>query len=279
MDLPGTTATIELVDGRTLAYLEVGDPAGSPVISCHGGLSSRLDVAPAHEAALAAGARIISPDRPGIGRSDRQPDRTLLDWPIDVAALADHLELDRFAVMGWSLGGSYAAAVAFALPERVRRLALVASTIPPTWQDMRDELNRMDRTFLRLGEHAAPADRAIFALLRTAAHRAPKAFARQSDLTGDLATSMPAATAEGLRDTAGVVDDYRVFGAPWGFEPSAIAVPTDLWQGTADELVPASWARRLAAEITGSTVHVLEGEGHFLWYDHWHELLAALVEP
>ena len=35
-----------------------------------------------------AGIRLIAVDRPGIGLSDHQPDRTILDWPEDVAHLA-----------------------------------------------------------------------------------------------------------------------------------------------------------------------------------------------
>ena len=51
-------------------------------------MSSRLDAAPAHEAALAKGVRLISPDRPGMGLSTYQPGRRLLDWPHDVRELA-----------------------------------------------------------------------------------------------------------------------------------------------------------------------------------------------
>jgi pimeloyl-ACP methyl ester carboxylesterase len=266
----------ELADGRTLAYLDLGDPDGRVVVSNHGGLSSRLDVLPAHDAALAAGVRLISPDRPGIGRSTRQPGRTLLDWPGDVAQLAAHLGADRFSVMGWSLGGPYAAACAHVLAPRVTGAALIASPIPCTWDDEGDHLNRMDRVFLELSGKAAPVDRTLFALLRLSAHRAPKAFAKRSGVTGDLATEVPAAVAEGLVDTAGVVDDYRVFRAPWGFEPDDLTVPVHLWQGDADELVPPSWGRRLADAIPGSQLTVVAGASHFLWYDHWTDIFDAL---
>jgi len=271
--------TFELADGRTLAYLDLGEPGGRLVVSNHGGLSSRLDVLPADDAARAAGIRLISPDRPGIGGSTRQPGRTLLDWPGDVAQLADHLGAERFSLMGWSLGGPYAAACAYALADRVASLALIASPIPSTWADEGDHLNRMDRTLLELSGRAALADRAVFTLMRAAAHRAPKAFAKQSGATGDLATELPAAVAEGLADTAGVVDDYRVFGAPWGFEPSDLARPVRLWQGDADELVPPSWAGRLADAIPGAELTVVPGASHFLWYDHWTEIFEQLALP
>ena len=106
------TAAVTLPDGRELAYEEYGDPAGFPVLSFHGGLSSRLDAAPANEAARRMGVRLVSPDRPGMGLSTYQPGRRLLDWPADVTHLTDALGIGRFAVMGWSAGGPYAAACA-----------------------------------------------------------------------------------------------------------------------------------------------------------------------
>lgn len=281
-DLAPRDVQVPLADGRTIACTEVGDPDGRPIISCHGGLSSRLDIVPSAEAATRLGVRVISPDRPGIGGSTRQPGRTLLDWPGDVAAVADHLGIDRFAVMGWSLGGIYAAACAHALSDRVTVAGLVASSIPADWPGMHEELNRMDRVMLDLSGKAAPLDRTIFSLMRSAAHHAPKAFAKSSGVdatmgAGDLAESLPAAVAEGLADTKGVVDDYRVFGAPWGFRPEDIGVEVHLWQGDADELVPPAWAERLAEAIPGSTLHPVAGASHFLWYDHWDEIFTTLA--
>ena len=119
-----------LPDGRVLAYEEYGVPTGFPVLSNHGGLSSRLDAAPAHEAAVAKGIRLVSPDRPGIGLSTFQPGRRLVDWPADVAHLTDALGMDRFAVMGWSAGGPYAAVCAAKMSDRVTAAALLSSAVP-----------------------------------------------------------------------------------------------------------------------------------------------------
>jgi pimeloyl-ACP methyl ester carboxylesterase len=48
---------------------------------------------------------VVAIDRPGFGRSTYQRRRRLLDWPADVAALADELGIERFAVAGYSSGG------------------------------------------------------------------------------------------------------------------------------------------------------------------------------
>ena len=71
------TIAVRLRDGRSMCYAQYGAPDGVVVVNAHGGLSCRLDVAAADRHAHAAGVRLISPDRPGIGGSDPQPGRTI----------------------------------------------------------------------------------------------------------------------------------------------------------------------------------------------------------
>src|SRR5579871_2073114 len=122
---------LKLPDGRSLGYLQVGAPAGPAVFHFHGHGSSRLEALMLAEAAAAQGVRVIALDRPGIGRSDPKTGDRLLDWPADVAAAADALELDKFAVQGMSAGGPYALACAHLIPERLTACALVSAVPPP----------------------------------------------------------------------------------------------------------------------------------------------------
>jgi pimeloyl-ACP methyl ester carboxylesterase len=269
--------SIRLADGRQLVYLEIGDPDGTPVIHNHGGLSSALDVFPAHTSATASAVRIIAPNRPGVGRSALQPGRSTAGWSADVAELADQLGIEQFGVLGWSLGGAFAQAAAVDLPDRVTTLSLVASTIPPTWAGANHELNRMDRLFLGLHQRGAKLDRTLFRTLRLLARRAPAALARTSHLPPDDASVLAAAIAEGLRHAHGVIDEYHCMAVPWGFEPSAIACRSEVWQGDADDLVPASWGRRLADAIPGASLREVSGGTHFLAYDRWDEILEAFT--
>ena len=118
---------VRLRDGRALAYAEWGDLHGPPVFFFHGSPLSRL-WCPDEEATQAAGVHLVAVDRPGFGRSDLQPGRRLVDWPLDVAELADALGIDRFAVAGYSAGGPYAVACAALIGERVTRAGLVSTT-------------------------------------------------------------------------------------------------------------------------------------------------------
>ncbi|MFN2624405.1 MAG: alpha/beta fold hydrolase, partial [Chthoniobacterales bacterium] len=73
--------SIALEDGATLAFREYGDAHGAPVIFCHGWPSSCTMAELTDAAARDVGARIISPDRPGISGSSLHRERKLLDWP------------------------------------------------------------------------------------------------------------------------------------------------------------------------------------------------------
>ncbi len=118
---------ITLPDGRRLRWHEFGDPAGSPVMYTAGTPVSGLGGASYDQTARAAGLRWISPDKPGYGGSDYQRKRSLTSWGDDLAALAGHLGLDRFALAGESGGGPFTLAAAHQLAGPVSVVALIAS--------------------------------------------------------------------------------------------------------------------------------------------------------
>lgn len=276
--------TVRLPDGRVLGYAEYGDPGGEVLVSCHGGLTCRLDIRGCDAAARAAGVRVISPDRPGVGLSSRSPGRSLLDWPADVAGLADALGVQRFLVLGWSAGGPYAAACAFALPGRVRAVGLVASSLPPSAAT--GDTSALDRVFSYCSVRAPWLDRIAFRVMGGAARRAPGAFLRLSLAMLDepsraLARELPpgwfaGAMAGGLRDPAGAVDEYRILGSEWGFGPEQISQPVHLWQGDADSSVPVAWGEWLAARIPHARLTICPGEGHFLALARYPEIFTTL---
>ena len=279
--------TVTLADGRALGYREYGDPHGHPVVNCHGGLLCGLDVAPFHETATELGVRIVSPDRPGLGNSDPAPGRTTGDWARDVATLLDALELPRAGVLGWSMGGQYALACAANLPERITRAVVIAGAVPLDDDAAFAQLNAMDRRLTRLSQHHPHVARSIFAALGELATHTPDVWAH---LTARGAVPDEAAAIEALPDpgiaaaaagalphTEGMVEEYRAWVRPWGFAPEDVRVPTTIWQGDADDLVPPSWGSELAARIPDARLVLLPGEGHFLGYRHTREILGDLT--
>jgi hypothetical protein len=90
---------VEAGDGLRLAARCSGDPEGRPVVMMHGMPGSRLGPLPRGKVLERMGIRLISYDRPGYGRSERRARRKVADAAPDVNRIADHLELDRFAVV------------------------------------------------------------------------------------------------------------------------------------------------------------------------------------
>jgi pimeloyl-ACP methyl ester carboxylesterase len=272
------TGSVTLPDGRELAYEEYGDPAGNPVLSFHGGLSSRLDAAPAHQAALDLGVRLLSPDRPGIGLSTFQPGRRLLDWPADVAAMTDALGIDRFAVMGWSCGGPYAAVCGARMSDRVTAVGLLSSAVPLELVGTTKGLARDDRILLFLVRWAP---RLAAALLRVTIGEAT-----ERRLYREIRRSFPAVDRAALEERGSIVDavafvkesmrqgaegclqDYRVFGSPWGFDLSEVTVPVQIWEGEEDNTGPPEYRELLLRHLPRAQLSLVPGEGHLSLLQH-----------
>ena len=132
------TTTDESTDAqRSGRYVEVNGislwvathGSGRPLILLHGGLGSGEMFGPTLPA-LAERHRVIAVDLQGHGRTkdiDRPLDLQLM--ADDVAAMIDHLGLDRPDVVGFSLGGGVATMTAVRHPDKVRRLVSLSANI------------------------------------------------------------------------------------------------------------------------------------------------------
>ncbi len=285
--MPAHDATMRLPDGRVLAYEECGDPDGVPVVLAHGFPGSRLEARVVDTAAGRAGVRVVCPDRPGFGRSDAQPDRRLGDWPGDVAALADRLGLERFAVVGFSAGGPYALACAWALAGRVAACGLVSSPGPLDRPGSTAGMTPLNRALFGGGRRAPIVAGLIVRVLARSARVEPARLARRMAsgmadvdrrlLAGPTGEAYGAAVRESFRQgPAGVAQEARLLVHPWPFSADQITVPTVVWHGTADRNVPVSMARRQAESIPGCRLEPIDGAGHLLFFEHAEAILTTL---
>jgi pimeloyl-ACP methyl ester carboxylesterase len=273
-------ATVELRDGRALGYEVWGRGDGFPILGFGGTTMSRLAHL-GHEAPEAAGVRLVLVDRPGYGLSDFQPGRRLLDWPGDVAQLADALGLDRFAVFGMSGGGPHAAACGYSLADRVSAVGLVSSP-GPVWDrpELRYSLPPHRQPLIAVA--ARDPDEAARELLDDCRRELEEARrdARHGDVADpDLRARLRASLLEtAARGPEGYARDlFILFVSPWGFRPEDVAVPTLIWHGDRDPAVPLDVARFYERTIPRSTLRVLPAEGHLVLWSHAEEILSALA--
>jgi pimeloyl-ACP methyl ester carboxylesterase len=292
--------TVQLADGRALGYLEVGDPEGRPVFYFHGGPGSRLEGLLFEELSQQLGIRLIATERPGYGLSDYQEDRTYLDWPDDIAQLADHLGIDRFAVLGWSTGGPYAAAVAHAIPERLTVAAIVAGEGPYTSDDYPEGVltsdtfngSRVNKVMIWSANNAPWLMRAGFRALRILFFRDPIGLIENSGdpamaakdvqfFTREFSREYAAEMAEAFRQGAqGVTRDFTIERVDWPFALEDIQAPRVLvFHGEEDAAVHPEVGEYMCGRIPAcDDVTLYPGEGHSVMYYRYEEIIQAMLE-
>ncbi len=285
----GTDASVILADERAFEYWDGGDPAGRPVIFHPGTPATRVLGRWAHDAALAAGVRLIAINRPGYGGSRTLREPSLRQVGRDTVELARRLGLDEFAVVGSSGGGPFALATAVEAPDAVRALGVVGAIGP--WRVLRDatELAEDREILARLDSGDVGGAWAGF---REQVERDRK------DLTPLEEADIILASGGGplTRDQAyrevwaanmqvvqanrdGYLFDNLAWGATWDVDPREVAAPTLLFYGTVDTHCPAERDGRWYADgIAGSELVVIPSTDHFDVIDaHWPEVFQGLL--
>jgi pimeloyl-ACP methyl ester carboxylesterase len=167
------------VNGINLYFETHG--TGQPLILLHGGLGSGEMFGPTLTE-LAQQHQVIAVDLQGHGRTadiDRPIDiRLMAD---DIAALIDHLKLDKPDVVGYSLGGGVALFTAVKYPDKVRRLVVASAharrdAIPPEMLAQQAQVNAAAAEFLK--------DTPMYELYQRVAPR-PEDFPRLLDKVGE----------------------------------------------------------------------------------------------
>jgi pimeloyl-ACP methyl ester carboxylesterase len=266
---------VALRDGRTLHVYDLGDPEGKVVVEHHGTPGSGLMYPPDAELARERGLRVVRYDRAGYGGSTPNPGRSVVDVVADVEDVLDALAVERYV----SLGGSGGCPHSLACGARSERCLAAATIAAPTpypadgldWlagmgEGNIDEFNAAfegPQTLEPFLEHEAAEMRAATPeqMKDVMASVLPPVDA--AVLTGDRAEHWKRSSDRSLaQGVAGWRDDDLAFVRPWGFELSEIRVPTLLWQGAQDLMVPVAHGRWLAERIPGVEAHISDEDGH-----------------
>lgn len=253
MDRPTPRPEAE-TDPHGTRYRVVG-PAGAPALVLVHGVGLDASMWAAQVPVLAARRRVVTYDLLGHGGSVDPPGaRTLDDYAVQLARLADHLGLARFALAGFSMGALVALAFAAREADRLDRLALLSGVF------------RRD----------AAASAAVRARCEAVAARGPLAnveAAIERWFTPAYLADHPQA-AQRVRATFaahrgdGYLKAYRVFAeADASISPAALAAlrcPVLVATGADDAGSTPAMARALAAAIPGARCLVVPGARHML---------------
>jgi len=285
---------LTLADGRALCFDDVGDPDGAPVLLVHGTPDSRRARHPDDGVTAAAGVRLIAVDRPGSGGSTPHAEGTVGSFADDAAALAAHLGIVRWAVLGWSAGAIYALAVAARHPGLTSVVGITAG-LPPfaAYADpgVLDGASDSRQVVAELGADLGPSATAEMlapllvpvpctrelALEHLTEGMDPVRRAELDAVPGSL-DAMAAALCDSVTSgLAGVTRDIELQVEPPDIDLADVGCPVLLWYGTEDTTAPPSFGVWLAAHLPDATLDVIVGAGHTLVLPRWPPTLRTLA--
>jgi pimeloyl-ACP methyl ester carboxylesterase len=254
-----------------VAYDEAGGASEDVVLFLHGFPHSRAFWAPQLAAlpALAPGWRLVAPDLRGFGESDVVGPWHVDHWAADVAALLDHLDVERAVVVGLSMGGYVALAFWQYHAPRLRALVLAdtrAGDDTPAVRERRHELIALAR---REGSEAVAESQLAGALGATSREERP-------ELVEGLRALMAAAPVDGV---VGALEAMLIRPDRMDLLGN-IDVPTLVIGGTEDAITRAGEVRALAEGIPGARLGMIERAGHVSSWerpDAFNRLLADFL--
>jgi pyruvate dehydrogenase E2 component (dihydrolipoamide acetyltransferase) len=241
---------------------------GEPLVLLHGVATSRLIWRRVIEP-LARRRRVIAVDVPGFGQS--APAGPGFDLEQVADRLVEGVPVERFDLVGHSLGGAVAVATAARHPEAVRRLVLVAPAgLAP----------RATRVAAALG---AAAERAVYARRALGYQLVARSRVRHAMFWATVADAgrLHPADARLLLDASGGARRVssgvrRALEADLRDDLAAAPMPVGLIWGTADRVVPYSGLEALRRLRPDAVVETLHGTGHIPQVEAPAEFAAAL---
>jgi len=276
--VPAAEGAIEVGGGRRLGYAQWGRANGPAILCFHGGPGSRY-LAVGSDCADAIGVRLISLERPGFGLSSPAPDRTITTWPLDVAAVADRLGLEEFAVVGASAASPYVLACALILPDRVTHAGVVAGIVPP---DFYSGGTLVDLIARDLGEAERQVRRRFEVMsndLEGSVEEMKSGFGpdsavyRRPEVQATFLVARKEAFRQGIE---AAVTDLLLINQPWGFSLAEIGVRLSWWHGELDAITPIAAVHRALQDLPECTLTVYPGEGHAIGFNHGEQILGTL---
>ncbi|WP_127129374.1 alpha/beta fold hydrolase [Georgenia sp. SYP-B2076] len=260
-----TELNVEVGAGRTLHVYDTGghDAADRlPVFWHHGTPNIGAPPQPLFPAADRLRIRWVSYDRPGYGQSTACPGRSVASAAEDVAAVADALGIDRFAVMGHSSGAHHALACGALLPDRV--LAVVGGAgMAPFGAPGLDWFAGMATSGVASLRAAAEGRAAKEAYEASGAEYDPEFTAADLDaLSGEWSWLLDVVRPAVEAGPDGLIDDDVAAVTPWGFDPAEVTAPVLLLHGGRDRVVPAAHSEWLAGRCPRAELRLSPDDGH-----------------
>ena len=240
-----------------------GSGSGTPVVLLHSLAMDRRMWTPSVLELFSAQRRLVVCDIPGHGASPLAGSETIEAIADRVVTMMDGLGLDTANIVGVSMGGCIAQAIAIHHGDRVHGLALVDTTSdygdPAAWEKR-----------ARVARNDGFAAMAEFQASRWFSDGFRASQPEQIDRLLDIFSGMDIDSYESICRAMGAVALSGSLGS--------ISAPTAVVVGDGDYATPVSHAEVLAALIPNATLHVIAGSSHLTVLERPEEVFQA-IEP
>ncbi|HTV12236.1 MAG TPA: alpha/beta hydrolase [Acidimicrobiales bacterium] len=261
--LSASTQVAHTPDGA-VGYREIG--AGSPLLLIMGYAGSMDNWPPDFIDELAESHLVVMFDNAGVGKTSRLPGMLTIDAMADqTSVLLTALHLRRVAVLGWSMGGMTAQALAVLHPSQVSALVLAATQL--------GNGKALPVPAAAAAELASPDPRVLLsALFPRGQAAAARAYALGILQYPNFYTAPPGV----LLAQSNAVTQWIEGKDAAGRAASEIRVPTLVADGAVDALDPSRNAALLTAAIKGARAHLYPDAGHAFLFQDYTEFISAL---
>lgn len=274
---------IVLSDRRKLGYAEYGVTSGNPVLFFHGAPGSSYFHPDLATIAAQNNVHLIAVDRPGYGLSDPQPNRTFLSFADDIDVLTGSLGVKKYSIIGFSAGSPYPLACAYRFPDRVTKIALAGSLAPVTEPGVMDGMSPMAKGLYSLAQSSPDKLRATIAAVASSANILLEGISASAGdwdrkILCSRGTEFELEYAQMLvGGIEGIVSDFILNSGNWGFPINMCKTEVHLYAGSLDQNTPLGMTEYLFDQLANSHLHLFQNEGHFILYNHWEEILNAVI--
>jgi pimeloyl-ACP methyl ester carboxylesterase/DNA-binding CsgD family transcriptional regulator len=278
--------SVQLADGRRLAFRDYGPRSGRPLLIYHGGMSSSLMPPGTGALANALNLRVVCAERPGFGQSDRRADYRFETVAEDMEQLCDRLELHRPALCGVVSGAPFALATAQRMGDRATGVYLLAGRPP---RPVEQNLSPLSELRARFESHPWVVE-TFYAILRMRlspdlARRLLKRLASFSEADRAYFDAHPemfdfvfAYVSECLAHGGrGIADEMTAFRRGQTMNLTGIRAPVVIWHGVDDQFSP---MRDMVAFVGDhvAEVQALFDSGHLAPFKYWRKMMERIGE-
>ena len=271
-----------LKNGNQLSYVEYGNMNGKTLFYFHGFPGSHMDVPLFKGDSIAAelNIRLIAVNRPGYYLSTPAVNYTLIQWAEDLEELADHLNLQKFSILGYSGGAPFALAYAYSYPDRLENVGIVCgmgpANAPKAKKGSAMLIPKAPRLIMKgMSKMLVENPDKFKANMSKNAPFPDQHFYRKDENEVNLMKTIRKGLENG---TEGAIQDAKIYKKKWGFELKNINREIILWHGVQDKNVPIETARYVVENLQECHYKFYNEEAHLsLFFNHTEEIFLTLT--